>query len=167
LNLKSGLIPFVTSTAIPFFDRLSLPLIMDVQCLYSSVILSFMGAVHWGIAMQADHDEGTLTNVLRYSLSTVPSLLAFFSVLLTPTHIALLIQAGGFACLLIADIFASYRGFVPNWYPSLRIILTSVVVGCIFTLTGLCYQEEVSRKEEIKRLDKEMMDYIHKNQPKE
>ena len=65
---------------------------------YAAVILSFMGAVHWGVAMAGtDQQRGK-----HFIASVVPALIAW-SALLLPQSLALLILLTGFIGLYAYD----------------------------------------------------------------
>jgi len=112
----SGLIPFVGLTvlmhqswAVTYF----LP--------YSAVILSFLGGIHWGVALQDDR----WSNSWRLCLCMLPSLLGWVALLL-PVALA-------FALLFVA--YALWWGYdysqVKNGdYRQLRRCLSIVVLVC-------------------------------------
>jgi hypothetical protein len=87
-----------------------------------------MGACHWGLSM-ANYGITLkkFTNHKRYALSTLPSLLGFFSLLVPHVPIQIGLQLIGFNSLLVADWYAHYRGLTPHWYLGLRYYLTLVV----------------------------------------
>ncbi|KAJ3095566.1 hypothetical protein HDU97_006797 [Phlyctochytrium planicorne] len=125
----AGLIPFVSITAVAVVVPESLAVLQEVQLIYSSTILSFMGAVHWGLAM-ANYGHST-PNISRYVVSVLPPLLSFFSIVLLPTSSAVLAHAVGFVGLLGYDLQVGREGLTPKWYPGLRILLTTGVVGSL------------------------------------
>lgn len=92
---------------------------------YAAVILSFMGGVHWGLAMAAERPSWA-----RYGASVVPALLGWAALLLGGT-VAFLLLAASFASLLAYDLGAVRAGEAPDWYPRLRWPLTIVVVLCL------------------------------------
>ncbi len=91
---------------------------------YGAVILSFLGGVHWGLAISGQRSDGMVRRLL---ISVVPSLMGWLALIL-PEPIGLLVLAAAFALLLVVDLHASRRGEAPAWYPRLRWPLTSVVV---------------------------------------
>ncbi len=126
-----GALPFIAlAGAAPYLD--SAPRIFVVQALvaYGAVILSFLGGVHWGLAIasqsNADHPELQT----RLIVSVIPSLAAWVA-LLFPENTGLLILAAAIAAMLWVDIRASRTGHAPQWYPKLRIPLTCVVVAAL------------------------------------
>ena len=123
----AGLIPFVAAAGAllvgpPAVEALALRSLLA----YGAVILSFMGAVHWGLAMTASRDDA----VAQLSLSVLPGLLGWVALLL-PAVPACLLLLVGFAGLYVFDLRAAPRGAVPDWYPALRLPLTTGVVLCL------------------------------------
>ncbi|KAI8845478.1 hypothetical protein BC829DRAFT_399475, partial [Chytridium lagenaria] len=100
-------------------------LLSEVQLIYSACILSFMGAVQWGLAM-ANYGNSH-PNISRYIFSVIPPIVSFMSALFTPTTVSLLIHAAGFIMLLAYDVHTTKLGMSPAWYPGLRVVLTD---GC-------------------------------------
>lgn len=128
---------------------------------YGILIMSFMGAVHWGLAMSQyssvsdilvkkgeDGKESTEPKLLlkptdsqqlfRYCLSVIPCLYGLGLTALSP-DIAMPALLIGFVAQLAADVHADKRGLVPSWYLKLRIPLTTGVIiflGISYMLLG-------------------------------
>ncbi|KAJ3102023.1 hypothetical protein HDU96_009784 [Phlyctochytrium bullatum] len=145
----SGLLPFLGVTGLTLYMPEAAGLLQEVQLIYSACILSFMGAVHWGLAM-ANYGH-SVPNISRYLVSVVPSLLAFFSVTLCTTDVALLCHSAGFLLLLGYDLQQARTGMAPAWYPGLRIVLTSIVVVSIAVTVAV----GKLREQNLKRLEQE------------
>ena len=97
-----------------------------VGLFYGAVILSFMSGVIWGFATRA---AGRMAALL-YALSVVPALWAF---LFTGggARAAATFLMFGFAGLLAIDLLAQRAGLAPDWWMSLRVLLTAVVLFCL------------------------------------
>jgi hypothetical protein len=94
---------------------------------YAAIILSFVGAVHWGAALR-ENDPGRLWQTMGWSV--LPALLAWVTLLLPHRHgVALLLL--GFAAQYLMDRRAVARGWLPAWYGRLRRVLTSGVAACL------------------------------------
>jgi hypothetical protein len=93
---------------------------------YAAVILSFMGAIQWGIAMTR---QSAIAN-LELSLSVVPALLGWLALLL-PALFGYSLLIIGFVLLYMADSYTSRKGLLAVWYLPMRIVLTTVVVLCL------------------------------------
>lgn len=126
----AGLIPFVALAALVFTAgaewRYS---ILWALAAYAAVIVSFLGALHWGLAMRAEPSAWG-----SYLWGVTPCLLAWAS-LLTPPAVGLcLLAAILWACLLV-DRNAYPRFGVAHWLP-MRLILTTIASLCC-GLTGV------------------------------
>jgi len=123
----AGLIPFVAAAGVLVFGPAGLEaLALRSLLAYGAIILSFMGAVHWGLAMSSSRDDA----VAQLSLSVLPGLLGWVALLLPAVPACLLLLAG-FAGLYWFDLRAAPRGAVPDWYPALRLPLTTGVLLCL------------------------------------
>jgi len=125
-----GLLPFVVLTsalyALPAHTR---PQLLFWLSAYSAVILSFVGALHWGIAMvHTQMREADRTLYMAWSV--VPALAGWVSLLL-PARTGLLLMAATFAVHFAADFQLAQRFTLPAWYLRLRGGLTAVVVLCL------------------------------------
>ena len=98
---------------------------------YGAVILSFLGGVHWGLAIAGFGPTGNdNVSFRRLAFSVTPSLIGWGALLL-PRTAGLLVLAGAFAWLLVFDWRASRKAEVPAWYPRLRRPLTVTVVASL------------------------------------
>ncbi len=93
---------------------------------YGAVILSFLGGIHWGLAIASNHGNGDLPR--RLFVSVAPSLVAWAGLLL-PLRVGLLVLAAGFAAVLYVDVRATRAGEAPPWYPRLRGPLSAAVLA--------------------------------------
>ena len=112
-----GLLPFVAGTILIALGHDWAP---DALRFYGASILSFMGGVHWGLAIAdfgSARTEGT--SWLRLGASVLPALVAWIALLLDPLR-GLLLLTLAFALLLRMDQFATRRELAPAWYPTLR-----------------------------------------------
>lgn len=102
---------------------------------YAAVILSFVGAVHWGLALNA---PAHLTRLGPGALtwSVLPALIAA-AVLVFDLRggAAMLVLAAGFSGQFVADRRAQRTGLCPEWYLTLRGRLTAAVLAAL--LLGL------------------------------
>ncbi|GAA5858990.1 hypothetical protein JCM1840_003699 [Sporobolomyces johnsonii] len=98
-----------------------------LQVQYGAIILSFLGAVHWGFEWSK---FGGVQGNPRYLLGVAP-VLAGWSTLLIPGHLALVGQWAAFFAMWYADQRATMAGWAPRWYSTYRFWLTSIVGGSI------------------------------------
>ncbi|NDA08732.1 MAG: DUF3429 domain-containing protein [Alphaproteobacteria bacterium] len=116
-----GVIPFV-ATALAFHYGPPYLAIAALQAgtIYGAVIITFIGAVHWGFAMR--HPQG---HSFYYIWSVIPSLLMAGGLMLAPIfRPALLIM--GLALVWGVDMMITRAGMLPRWYMKLRHGLTLV-----------------------------------------
>ncbi|KAF8542239.1 hypothetical protein BDD12DRAFT_825644 [Trichophaea hybrida] len=110
-----------------------LHILEPTQIALGAIILSFLGAVHWGLEMA---QYGGRYPYHRYLIGVVAPALAWPTVFL-PLDYALLAQFVGFVGMYFADSQATTWGWAPRWYMTYRFILTFVVGACmIMTLIG-------------------------------
>lgn len=96
---------------------------------YGAVILSFLGAVHWGLALRAPDAEAAAT-APRLGLGVVPSLLAWGALLL-PAGPDLLVLALGILGTAGVETLAARRGLLPPDYLRLRWVLSLGAAACL------------------------------------
>ena len=106
---------------------------------YAACILSFMGAVHWGLAMAgtgvagpgpSNGDSHAGMTWTRVGGSVIPPLLAWLSLIMAPVP-GLILLILSFVGLFWADLTAIRLGQAPTWYLPLRKALTIGVVICL------------------------------------
>ena len=126
-----GAAPFIgLAGAIPFLEGEPRRFAAHALAAYGATILSFLGGVHWGLAIgsQGRPVSGNLPQ--RLILSVVPSL-AGWAALLVAEKTGFFVLALAFAAMLGVDIWATRVGQAPEWYPKLRIPLSCVVVAAL------------------------------------
>jgi Protein of unknown function (DUF3429) len=127
-----GLLPFAALAAAAWFDGNHSSLWRDAVLAYGAVILSFVGALHWGFAMsQSDMTANQRTRSFVWSV--VPSLLAWMALLMTPKYATMLLVAG-FLIHFWQDRRLVQQVNLPAWYLPLRLQLT--LVACLSLLSG-------------------------------
>ena len=122
----TGLIPFIVFSAGTW---MTLPLMENAHTAlmtYAAIILSFMGAIHWGLAMSQNSSHANF----QLAASVVPALLGWLA-LLIPMLYGYGLLALSFVVLYFADKLAGDQGLVPSWYLPMRVKLTTVVVLCL------------------------------------
>ncbi|KAH9818665.1 hypothetical protein DFH28DRAFT_1080582 [Melampsora americana] len=115
----------------------------NLQVAYGAVILSFLGAIHWGIEFAAEGSKPSNQlepkGVPRYLLGTLPVLLAWPTLLL-PGQLALASQWAAFTIVWYTDMIATGKGWTPKWYSTYRFGLTAIVgSSIIITLASTNY----------------------------
>lgn len=132
----AGLLPFIFITAMLWAEPHHYAFWQRVLLSYGAVILTFVGALHWSLAMQVStlHDD-----VKRglYIWSVIPSLVAWLALLL-PYKYAYGLLVAFFLLALWRDISLARRIVLSNWYLPLRKTLTVIVVACLLMAYYAC-----------------------------
>lgn len=107
--------------------ELALHIIEPLQIGYGAVIVSFLGAIHWGLEWAG---YGGTQGYRRYAIGVVAPAVAWPTILL-PVEYALITQFLAFNFLYYTDSRACRRGWAPPWYSVYRFVLTFIVGGSI------------------------------------
>lgn len=92
------------------------------QISYGAVILSFLGAIHWGYEFAG---FGGVKGPRRYMMGIFP-VLAGWPTLLLPHQIALAAQWATFTALWYIDSRATAKGWAPKWYSTVSLSIDFV-----------------------------------------
>lgn len=125
-----GLAPFAAGAAIllagpPAWHAVALRSLLA----YGAVILAFLGAVQWGIAL-CERASSEAVSAWRLALGVLPALFGWVALLL-PERAALAVLIVCFLSVWCAEEWAGRRGLVPRAYLSLRRVLTASVVALL------------------------------------
>lgn len=101
-----------------------------LQVGYGAAIISFLGAIHWGLEWAEKSPKEPRTRY-RYAVGVLAPAIAWPTVLL-PTNYALIAQFAAFTSLYFVDSSFTTRGWTPRWYGTYRFVLTAIVGGAIF-----------------------------------
>ncbi len=124
-----GLLPFLILTPVSLIDYHHAPLWHDALFTYGAVILSFVGALHWGFAMTLAGLTDKQRSA-RFVWSVVPALLAWPAALLGSVLASVLLVLG-FVAHYLQDRRLVRRATLPAWYLPLRFRLTLVACLCL------------------------------------
>jgi len=114
---------------------------LSIQVTYGAVMLSFLGALHWGMEFSG---LGGHQGYRRLILGAAPVIIAWPTLAMGPTT-ALMVQWLGFTGLWYADVKATAAGWAPKWYSQYRFYLSILVGTCIIgTLAGISYYGPVA-----------------------
>lgn len=100
-----------------------------IQLGYGAVIISFLGAIHWGLELAEKTPLKPRTN-FRFAAGVLAPAVAWPTLLL-PVEWALTGQFAAFVALYFADARATTLGWAPAWYGTYRWVLTAIVGGAI------------------------------------
>ncbi|CAN8104087.1 unnamed protein product [Discula destructiva] len=116
-----------------------LHLLEPIQVGYGAIIISFLGAIHWGLEYAEKHPNAARTR-FRYGMGLLAPVIAWPTLLL-PVQFALTAQFLAFTFMYFADARATTRGWAPQWYGTYRFVLTFIVGSAI--LISLIGREKV------------------------
>jgi hypothetical protein len=139
----SGLAPFLilALSAWIFPDPYRL-LVFDILVHYAAVILSFVGAVYWGLALCNFNNRSKSEKQMwiMFGWSIIPAVMAWIATQMVLSA-ALLVLILGFVSAFIFDLWSGKRKEIPLWYLKLRKSLTLVVV---ITLSSALLQSMIA-----------------------
>ena len=134
-----GLIPFLACAVgiLLFSGQVPAPRLVLAMIDYGAVILAFLGAVHWGLALAGDPlgtpiAAGAVTR--RLTLSVLPALIGWAALLIplvASPVLALAVLLLGFLLTTLVEARAARVGLMPPGYMALRWLLTAVVMLCL------------------------------------
>jgi hypothetical protein len=143
----AGTIPFIALLAIVATRPLAAAVATISMIDYGAVILSFLGAVHWGFALEpGGMVRDARTNDQRLVFGVLPTLIGFLALIcVTPLgapRLALAVLIAGFFATILAETVGKGRDLVPAKYLVLRLVVSLVVlvvlvVTLFITLVGM------------------------------
>ncbi|MDX2218791.1 MAG: DUF3429 domain-containing protein [Burkholderiales bacterium] len=131
LLVLTGALPFLSATLSlvaggPFHQTIAVVMLVT----YAAVILSFLGGIHWGLALKIMDSAPTSASRL-FVLSVLPALAAWAVLFLVADPRWQLV--GMFVILLAVwalDGLLSVQGIIPRWFFRLRSLITAIVGSC-------------------------------------
>ena len=120
----AGLLPFWLPILLATNPDIPTTSLLTAQKLYAAVILSFLGGVHWGMAVAGSQPSSWT----RVGWSVTPSLIGWIGALLSGAQ-ALTVLALGFALAAAVDLIV-FSGLA-LWYRRLRMVLSAGAIGAL------------------------------------
>ena len=120
-----GLIPFLAGAVTALLSEELVSLAFQAFILYSLAILSFMGGVHWGLALIIGTRQST-----RLLISVVPVIVAWICLIALPAPLTLAVLGGGFIAQWFIDRPILAELPIPSWYLEMRPRLAYAAAGC-------------------------------------
>jgi hypothetical protein len=163
-----------------------LHILEPIQVGYGAVIISFLGAIHWGLEFGERQASENRTR-LRYGIGVLAPAVAWPTIYM-PIEWALTTQFAAFCALYFTDSRATVKGWAPAWYASYRFVLTAVVgTAIVISLIGRAKVGEgqnrlasgeladsiraaprrVDKNRDLEKEEEQERDRIHKEQKKE
>ncbi|KAG9042295.1 hypothetical protein FS837_011045 [Tulasnella sp. UAMH 9824] len=99
----------------------------QLQVTYGAVLLSVLGALHWGMEFTG---YGGHKGYRRLALGAAPVVFAWSTLALDPS-VALVAQWFGFSAMWYADMNVTLAGWAPIWYSQYRFYLSILIGSCI------------------------------------
>ena len=140
----AGLIPFLLTGIVILFDPLQSPIATQVLVSYGAVVLSFLGAVHWGFALRdsAHPVQGTPMTPATLgaerqllTFGVIPALIGWIALIamihFTAPAFAVFLLLVGFFITIVVETIGKGRGVVAGNYLALRWAV-SILVLIIF-----------------------------------
>ncbi|RDW64897.1 hypothetical protein BP6252_10548 [Coleophoma cylindrospora] len=110
-----------------------LDIVTPIQIGYGAVIISFLGAIHWGLEYAG---YGGYHSYSRYMYGVIAPAIAWPTIFM-PVEYALITQFATFSFLYFADARATAKGWFPGWYTTYRFVLTFFVgASIVISLVG-------------------------------
>lgn len=129
----AGLIPFAVGALAVTLSPDHRDLAARLLLAYGATILSFLGGVHWGLAMAAGVRENVPgpPAVGRLALSVVPQLIAWSAFFWPNPASGMFILVIGIAATLLVEQRGARAGLIPDWYLRLRSFLSYGALACL------------------------------------
>ncbi len=124
-----GLAPFIGCALATYADPARASRWNEALVAYGAVILSFVGALHWGFAMTLTPIAGSSRRRL-FVWSVIPSLLAWVALMMYSKGAAVLLTAG-FLVHFLQDRRLKGLFPLPAWYMPLRLHLSVIAILCL------------------------------------
>ena len=124
-----GLLPFFFGLIDLLLNKNNLFFVINLPKYYGSIILTFLGAVYWGIILNDSHKNLIPDQVKKYIIcwSIIPSL--WSSLILIFNHnITIIVLAICYIIVQFVDEFVIKYFKFPIWYLFLRRLLTIIVI---------------------------------------
>ena len=124
-----GLLPFFLGLIDLLLNKNNLFFVINLPKYYGSIILTFLGAVYWGIILNDSHKNLIPDKVKTYIIcwSIIPSLLSSL-ILIFNHNITIIVLAICYSIVQFVDEFVIKYFKFPIWYLFLRRLLTIIVI---------------------------------------
>lgn len=119
----AGLVPFIVMAVLGSLN-LWTSLLLPIFMVFSAVVLSFLGGIHWGFTLAGQLEQAER----KLLISMAPALAAWLAVAFIPALIALPVLAGCYLLWLNYDL----TQITAPWYERMRRPITFVVAGTHF-----------------------------------
>ena len=122
----AGIVPFAAAAALTLRPGPAGAFAGFALLTYGAVILSFLGGIHWGLALARPAEP----RLRKLAIGVLPSLAGWAGLLAGGTA-GLLLLLAGFLAVLAVDRGLARDGTAPPWFARLRTVLTCAVASCL------------------------------------
>lgn len=138
-----------------------LDIIEPIQVGYGAVLISFLGAIHWGLEF-AEKTPSLARTRFRYGMGLLAPIIAWPTTFM-PIQWALTTQFLAFTGLYYADSRATVKGWAPTWYATYRFVLTGIVgIALFISILGRIKVGETHARLSTEEL-KDLVSYKHES----
>ncbi|EGO55956.1 hypothetical protein NEUTE1DRAFT_131561 [Neurospora tetrasperma FGSC 2508] len=138
-----------------------LDIIEPIQVGYGAVLISFLGAIHWGLEY-AEKTPSLARTRFRYGMGLLAPIIAWPTTFM-PIQWALTTQFLAFTGLYYADSRATVKGWAPSWYATYRFVLTGIVgIALFISILGRIKVGETHARLSTEEL-KDLVSYKHES----
>ena len=129
----AGVLPFwlVAVLSWSHSDPVSNPQAAAVTIAYGAIILSFLGGIRWGPGNCTRQDKRSHLDV---DIELFAGGAAGFASMFLPPIVALAVLISGFLLQALWDVVTADAGRLPQWFATLRMMLTALVVPALLML---------------------------------
>lgn len=140
LLTAAGAVPFLFCGGLVLLDPVDSPTAIQALIAYGAVILSFLGAVHWGFVLGGQVAAAPETGRRILGLGVLPALIGWLALLillrLHAPAFALFILLAGFFLTVVTETVGRGRGLVAADYLILRWSISVVVLLILLAVLG-------------------------------
>ncbi len=129
----SGAIPFIACSATLWLAPPTYRgFVTTVLTCYAAVILSFLGGIQWGLAVNLMETAPKSARTM-FLLSVIPSLLAWGMLLLPAPGSRIIVAIVLFAFVWVIDAMLNLQKLIPAWFFKLRSAISVIVIIALST----------------------------------
>lgn len=118
----AGLAPFIGLAALRITQPMGPPIVHIALVAYAAVVLTFIGALHWGFAMMMPRASRS-EQWQMMGWSAIPAIAAWFAMVL-PVNLDLGLLIAVYWLHYAVDMHVAHFRAIPAWYLPLRTLLT-------------------------------------------
>lgn len=128
----TSLIPFVIfSLSIAFNWTSDVNESLQQLALYAAIVFSFLGGIHWGLALTQPHDNPRISTLMLFE-SVLACFLAWMIMFIPEVYFRLLAFAFLYAFVWGIDSLLFNNKIIPLWFFNVRGIVTPIVVVSMY-----------------------------------